>query len=551
MAKQYAWLINLRLLETVCLHDAVAGSPGQYEPVGVDATIVALNVSRILRTAGHSLPVDCTPVQQRDENNQDKIISIHITWENLHVEDPASKPMIDLLSGRFLSGAANGTRSSRSAGAGGGASPSQGGGSPSRRRPPASPTSGRIGKRGSRAAPSTIPDGVSSEKSVRSLRPTKLQNKMVQVQQAAVNAIMDDADEAAVVQPPYAVFYVEPHILWPNGGIAAFVQLPFMLDDSWVGMGMYSATCSKFICQDQPGETGAIYSLRFELKTIPPGTAISAHAAVADAAGERATGDRAAVVTAPTAAAVAADALAGGVTPSLHATAGAPADRVLTPLPAAPVTPVTSVPLDSPNSPTGSPATDRLACSLARATRGSPPSGSGSGSVAPPRGAGAPGVPAAAADGRIEVAGTPLAGSSSPADGEADDDGGSPPPSGSQADGLSNVAGESPVGLAALLPDAALTATPVSGAPLAALHNMYLKMMGETNTGLGLLDEETVVMRPVKRSPPSTFALTTKFFSSLEISTNPAECKKANTKEYLMAAFPALPDAEQAALLLQ
>jgi len=561
--RQFTLLLSgVRLRDAVVLLMAAESAPTRYVGVNEGAQVVSSAVGRLLRTPGQAVPLACTPVQQRDENNLEKVVSLVFCWETLHHVDPVSTTFLDIIRRRYVSGQEMGTQPVRPVGtvpSGRGAS----GRGNSRARPPVMPAggiskpSGR-GGRGTAAASAAAP---ATEKSVRSLRSAKFQSKLVQVQEAAVNAIMDDADQAVIVQPPYLVAYIEPHDLWRAGGIAVWVQVPFILDNSWRDQTQYVTFCHKLVCNSvRPDVQGGVYELLFSL-TTPGQKSALIQSLVAGTSTTDSEESTSATPPRPSQGRFGRGAPTGAQGAPQRPNAarrGSHADSSLPSSPSgrSPASTPPSSPRPEPVSVAGSTgAGARAAAAMAPSANAGPPmanetdAGSptsrsgvdapstptGSAGVSPARTAGiastlAPTGGAAAGVVLGPEAPTAAAGPAAGRVGDMQDE-----------DCNGSNANATKGSIASLVPDACHTAPPLDGFACLSLHKHYVKMMGVTNAELGLQEDDTIVIRPIKRAPPSSFRLQTTFFSTMDLDTSPQSYKNDNTSDYIMAAFPAFP----------
>lgn len=199
-----------------------------------------------------------------------EVIHLRYSWATLHEIDSVSRSVLSQVESRFLSRVPDPPRPDTSRSTGGPPSPgsSHAGGS----RPPAAPS----GTRGSGATPPTsrrknkrpasadlLP--VASNRSIRSLRSQRLNERLAQAHEAAMAAFIEEDARATVVQPHYSVFEVEPMLLWPNGGVLVYAQFPFLLDESWRTPGLCLSYCRKVLCDPDPRNMGGTYETIFSM----------------------------------------------------------------------------------------------------------------------------------------------------------------------------------------------------------------------------------------------------------------------------------------------
>lgn len=199
-----------------------------------------------------------------------EVIHLRYSWATLHNIDSVSRSVLSRVESRFLSRVPEQPLSDTTGTAGGPTSPgsSHTGGS----RPPAAPA----GLRGSGATPpfsrrknkraasgDTLP--VASNRSIRSLRSQRLNERLANAHDAAMAALMEEDARATVVQPHYAVYEVEPTLVWPNGGVVVYAQLPFLLDESWRSPGLCLLYCRKVLCDPDPRNMGGTYETIFNM----------------------------------------------------------------------------------------------------------------------------------------------------------------------------------------------------------------------------------------------------------------------------------------------
>lgn len=206
-----------------------------------------------------------------------EVAQLRFSWSRIHVLDDVSRSVVSALESRFLTYARQKDRAASVAGGRSSTGSSQAGGS----RPPAAPSA----RRGSAATPPTPPRRTKrlapadllpspSTKSIRSLRSQKLQTRLVQAHEAAVVAMLDEDNRATVVTPHYVVAQVDPHLLWPDGGVVVYAQFPFLLDDSWRTPGLCLSYCRKVLCDPDPRSLGGTYEVIFTMEAadVDPGT---------------------------------------------------------------------------------------------------------------------------------------------------------------------------------------------------------------------------------------------------------------------------------------
>jgi len=295
LSRKWNWLVrNLRLRTTVVLTAVRVPAPRRATPVSSDAAVIVAAIRRVWSTAGQSLPPGITAKLIRGpDDDDDEVKELTISWAKIHESHAESEPLLAAMRSRFLAGPEGTMATDNVAAAPGGAAgdvPPVGGAS----HPPADAAEAAVvaasgaavnsparSSRG-RAAPSSTPALASAKstrgkrpatyagsvaKSVKSLRSSKLQAKLKQTNHAAVTAIMQD-DPTDVVSPPYIIAKVPKNLVWPHGGIAVFVQFPFLLDTSWKHFSKYIVHCRKTVCNsdDVDGE-GGLYELFVILTT--------------------------------------------------------------------------------------------------------------------------------------------------------------------------------------------------------------------------------------------------------------------------------------------
>lgn len=78
-------------------------------------------------------------------------------------------------------------------------------------------------------------------------------------------AFMEEDARATVVQPHYAVYEVEPTLVWPIVGVVVYAQFPFLLDESWRSPGLCLSYCRKVLCDPYPRNMGGTYETIFSM----------------------------------------------------------------------------------------------------------------------------------------------------------------------------------------------------------------------------------------------------------------------------------------------
>lgn len=77
---------------------------------------------------------------------------------------------------------------------------------------------------------------------------------------------------ATVMEPPFLVNEVEPFAAWPHGGVAIYVQYPFLLEDPRGPPSTWVVTCRKVATNG----VGGAYEAVFERQTVRPAAVVAA-----------------------------------------------------------------------------------------------------------------------------------------------------------------------------------------------------------------------------------------------------------------------------------
>lgn len=275
---KFSWLCrNLRLRSAASITLLPSALPGggiqlsMAETTSVTATLHSLSDS-----SPPAMPVSCSAsfshvAAPGDQGGTMEVAQVRFSWAGIHVVDDVSKSVLSAVDKRMLSGYPRQRRPDSSPGGPSSTGSSHAGGS----RPPASPTVPRGSpaalptgpRRNKRSAPSELLPAPSS-KSIRSLRSQKLQTRLAQAHEAALAAMMEEDARATVVKPHYSVVEVDPHFLWPDGGVVVFAQFPFLLDDSWRTPGLCLSYCRKVLCDPDPRCMGGTYEAIFTMEKV-------------------------------------------------------------------------------------------------------------------------------------------------------------------------------------------------------------------------------------------------------------------------------------------
>lgn len=275
-AAKWSWLCrNLRLRSSA----RITLLP--QEPTGdsvnltmAEMTSVSGTLHSLSETSPPSLPRFCSTAFTQVaapgvQGGTMEVAQLRFSWAGIHVLDDVSKPVVAALEGRFLTFGRDAARAASAAGGPSSTGSSHGGGS----RPPAAPSAPRgsaatpptPSRRNKRTAPADLLPSPSS-KSIRSLRSDKLQTRLAQAHEAAMAAMIDEDNRATVVTPHYIVAQVDPHMLWPDGGVIVYAQFPFLLDDSWRTPGLCLSYCRKVLCDPDPRRVGGTYEVIFTME---------------------------------------------------------------------------------------------------------------------------------------------------------------------------------------------------------------------------------------------------------------------------------------------
>ena len=530
----------LQLRSEVVLATASAAAPLHYVPVSSDASTVMTNLRCVGRTPGQQVRSLCRP-RYANEDVEEKVISFRIAWSSVHVPDAASQPLLDALSSHFLLGKPTDAASPNGSGSGRPSSAS----SPTttrRTRPPVSPARviSKTTSRGSRSAAPVGSGAASGPKSVRTLRPAKLQSKLAQAHTAAVNAILENDAQAILVQPPYLVNVVESTVAWPHGGIAVFVQLPFLLDNSSHNLNKYVVHCRKSICNADDAEgQGGVYEFFLTLKGTEDESPASVEGNTAPSSLSTASTDMPVLPSVPTV---------------VHGVGGAASSAAGTGHPPRRMERRRSTPASAEGSgsdygaddvppaapaltPAGQAVAEIGAAATAAAAAGSSAAALGPASSAA---AGATAAPAVTTSGGTRsAAGHGVSGAAAPTVPEEASASGAAT---SVADvGAVNGGNGGGVTQAMQLNNADVNGTMELSPVMAGLHLLFGRVLKMTNLELGLPDNTTVKMRTIKRSPSFPFALHCSFFSSVDLDVTSDSTMTLQTHHYICAAIPAKP----------
>jgi len=377
-------------------------------------------------------------------------------------------------------------------------------------------------------------------KSVRPLRPAKLQFKLAQAHTAAVNAILGNDAQAVVVQPPYLVNVVESTMAWPYGDIALFVQLPFLLDNSWHKLKKYVMRCRKSICNADDAEgQGGVDEFFLTLKGPEDDFPASVEGNAAPSSLSTASIDISVLPSVPTVVpgvGRAASSAAGTGHPPRRmerrrstpaSSAGSESDYGADEVP--PAAPAVT--------PAGRAVADIGAAATAVAAAGSSAAALGPASSAA---AGATAAPAVTTSGGTRSeAGPGVLGAAAPTVPEEASASGT---AAIVADvGAVNGGNGGGVTQAMQLINADVNGTMELSPVMAGLHVPFRRVLKMTNLELGLPKNKTVNMRTIKRSPSSPIVLHCSFFSSVDLDVTSDSTMTLETHHYMCAAILAKP----------
>jgi len=372
------------------------------------------------------------------------------------------------------------------------------------------------------------------------LQPAKLQSRLARAHTAAVSAILENDAQAVVVQPPYLVNVVESTVAWPHGGIAVFVQLPFLLENSWHKLKKYVVQCLKSICNADHAEgEGGVYEIFLTLKGPEDDSPASVEGNTAPSSLSTASTDMPVLPSVPTAVhgvggAASSAARTGHLPRRMERRRSTPASAERSESdygadgvpPAAPAV-----------TPAGQAVAEIGAAATAAAAAGSSAAALGPTSSAA---AGATAAPAVTISGGTRSAAGPgILGAAAPT---VPEEASASRAAAIVADvGAVNGGSGGGVAQAMQLNNADVNGTMELSPVMAGLRLPFGRVLKIANLELGLPDNTTVKMRTIKRSPSSPLALHCSFFSSVDLDVTSDSKMTLQTHHYICAAILAKP----------
>lgn len=550
-----------------------------------DAAVVERAIRQQINKAPPTLPTACVPRLTGSNGSAEQAVAYaDFNWSTLHLDNPASMQLLAVCRNRMFPSTTEeegppGPPRAEAAGSQGG---SRGGSQPAsrgrpagagRRKPPAGRTGAQNNNNSSRPRTDAPVVGAvaggrvtkTSRSTARSLRSKRVQDKMKKAHDAVVSAMMEEDERTAVVKPIYLVQQVEPHKLWPDGGVVVYAQFPFLLDLSWRRSGAWVSFCRKAVCAPDGNSQGGTYEVFFTLQK-PDSSGLGEGSVDATTGADGATGsdgssssdgsgtdDDGGPRQGPGGGAQPVPPLNGGGAAGGAGDGGAPPDSGA-------VAPgavgggqgqapgeAGAGPVDADSSsPRRGGSDSSMTSGVAGTMPGAPsvaPVAGGSGTGAGPAVDGGSGGALAAESGGARSPGAQDGRSGAAPNSRAVDAAGN-----GGAASAAGAPGGAPAGNSGVASRQARRASekdstkrPAPAPSSAGLHNLYTQAVRASNADMGFDAEQRVAVTTLAQSPPSSFFMSCSFFTDMDLDTTDPDQLSCQTDSYITAAYRARP----------